>query len=227
MNLQGSQHVSGADAVHANVVFGPFNGKTRGKVAHSGLGCVVGSLGLGNIDDGTRHAADQDNAAGGLALDQMLGDTGGEEVGSVDVDAPKLPHPINGVGNSVEVLCETGRIDQVVDLAMLLDDFFEGCVHGVRIRNIAVVGSDLGQIFSVKGANRHHQQNDSNGCRILLATLTPSVRGFLPGNASGAPLPAVQHRALFRELARRQQLLAVQRALTVEINNGNIRPGRN
>lgn len=43
-------------------------------------------LGLGNIDDSPAHAANKNHAALGLALHQMAGDGGSEEVGAVNVD---------------------------------------------------------------------------------------------------------------------------------------------
>lgn len=74
----------------------------------TGLGGVVRSLGLGNVDDGAGHGADHNHAAGGLTLHEVTGDGGGEEVGAVDVDSPQLAHAVDRVVDGLEVLGETG-----------------------------------------------------------------------------------------------------------------------
>lgn len=60
---QSREHVTRADTVNSDVMGGPFNSEGRSQVSHSGLGGVVWSLGLGNVNNGTRHAANHDNAA--------------------------------------------------------------------------------------------------------------------------------------------------------------------
>ena len=49
---------------------------------------VVRSLRLRDVDNGTAHGPDHDNAAGCIALHQVLGNTNSEEPGAVDIDAP-------------------------------------------------------------------------------------------------------------------------------------------
>lgn len=68
-------------------------------------------LGLGNVDNGTGHGPDHDHGAGSIALHQVSGNAGSEEVGTVDVDGPKLAHTVDGVLDGLEVLGETSRGD--------------------------------------------------------------------------------------------------------------------
>lgn len=58
----------------------------------------------------------------------MFRDGDGEQVCTVDVDAPELADAVDGVVDGLEVLGETGGCDEVVNLAMLLDDFGDGGV---------------------------------------------------------------------------------------------------
>lgn len=97
-------------------------------------------LGLGNVDDGTAHAADEDHAALGVALHEVAGNGRGEEVGAVDVDGEQLAHTLDGVVGGVVVLGEAGGRDQVVDLAVLRDDVGDAGADRVRIRHVGVVG---------------------------------------------------------------------------------------
>lgn len=93
-NLQRSQHVAGGDAVDSNADAGPLNGKGGCKVSNASLRSVVGTavigsarrvvgrgarkgnlrLGLRDVDNGTRHAANEDDATWALAVHQMAGD---------------------------------------------------------------------------------------------------------------------------------------------------------
>ena len=66
-------------------------------MAHGGLGRVVWGLGLRDVDNGTGHAANQDKTARNLALNQVLSDPSREVVRAINVDAPKLLHPIGRV----------------------------------------------------------------------------------------------------------------------------------
>jgi hypothetical protein len=74
----------------------------------SGLGSVVGSLGLRHVDNGATHTSDEDDATRSLALHKVTSDSGSEEVGAVDVDTPELSHTVDGVLDGVEVLGEAG-----------------------------------------------------------------------------------------------------------------------
>lgn len=90
-------------------------------------------MGLGNVDNGTAHTSDEDHAAGGLALHQVLGDSDGEEIGTVNVDAPQLAHAVDRVVDGVVVLGETSAGDEVVDLSMRLDDIFNTALDRVGV----------------------------------------------------------------------------------------------
>ena len=74
----------------------------------------------------------------------MPSDLASKEVGPVNIHAPELPQPIWWVCDSVEVLGETGGCHQVVDLAMVLDDFGDCGFDRLVIRDIAEMRRDLG-----------------------------------------------------------------------------------
>lgn len=99
---------------------------------------------LGNVDNGAGHAANHDDAAGSAALHQVTGDTGSEEVGAVDVDAPELAQAVDGVVDGLEVLGKAGRGDEVVDLAVGLDNLSDTGVDGLLVADVCVVSGDLG-----------------------------------------------------------------------------------
>ena len=124
---------------------GPLNGERGGQMSDGGLGRVVRSLWLWNVDNGTAHAANHDDAALGLASHQVLGDGARPDVGTVDIDTPELLHTVVRVGDGVKVFGETGRSDQVVNLAVLLDDIGENGVHRIGVGHVGIVSSDLGE----------------------------------------------------------------------------------
>lgn len=118
-----------------------------------------------DVDNGTRHAADEYYATGSLAIHEVTSHTSSEEVGAVDVDAPELSHTIDGVFDGVEVLGEAGRGNEVVDLSVLVDDIREDALNRGLIADceksamfrvlseankltIAVVSGDLGHSVS-------------------------------------------------------------------------------
>lgn len=74
----------------------------------------------------------------------MAGNRRGKQVCAIDVDAPQLAHAVDGVVDSLKVLCEAGRGDEVVNLAMLLNDLGNTGIDGRGIRDIGIVSSDLG-----------------------------------------------------------------------------------
>jgi len=109
----------------------PLNGERRRHVSDRSLRGIVRSLGLGDVDDGTAHGPDHDDAARGVALHQVLGNTNSEEPGAVDVHTPKLLHAVVWVVDGREVLGEAGGCDEVVDLAVLRDDLVQSCGDGL------------------------------------------------------------------------------------------------
>lgn len=102
-------------------------------MANSGLGSVVGSLRLGNVDDGTAHTSNEDDTTRSLALHEVTSNTSGEEIGAVNIDTPELSHTVDRILDGVEVLSEAGRCDQVVDLAVLADYIGEDALNRVLI----------------------------------------------------------------------------------------------
>ena len=67
-----------------------------------------------------------------------------KEVCPVTVHAPELPEPIWWVCDSVEVLGETGRCDQVVDLAVVLDNLGDRGFDRLMVRDIAEMRGNFG-----------------------------------------------------------------------------------
>jgi hypothetical protein len=143
MHLQCGEHVTRGDAVNPNASTCPLNRQTRRQMADSSLRCVVRSLRLRNIDNSTRHAANHDNAPGHLPLHEVLGHSYSIQVGTVNIDSPKLLYAVMRVGDGVVVLCEARRRDEVVDLAVRLEDLGEGLVDGCWARDVAEVCCDL------------------------------------------------------------------------------------
>lgn len=75
----------------------------------------------------------------------MAGDGGGEQEGAVDVDGEQLAETVDGVVDGLEILSETGRGDQTVDFTLLSKDLFNTGLDALRVRDVGVVGSDLGE----------------------------------------------------------------------------------
>ena len=94
----------------------------------------------------------------------MLGDSGSEEVGAVDVDIPELAHAVDGVVDGLEVLGEAGAGDQVVDLAVLHENVVDAALHRLRVGDIRVVRRHL----------RH-----SHGARVLSPEYIYQLDGLL------------------------------------------------
>jgi hypothetical protein len=141
---QSCQHVSRRDAVDADAGMSPLDGQTRCQMSYGGFGGVVRCLWLRHVDDGARHAADEDNAARRVPLHQMLRDSHGVEVGSINVDPPELLDAVVGVRDGIVVFGEPGRCHQVVDFSMLFDNLGERLADRRRTRDIAEMGCDFG-----------------------------------------------------------------------------------
>lgn len=101
-------------------------------------------LGLRHVHNGTRHASDHNNATGSLSLHEVAGNRAREEVGSVNVDSPELAKTVDRIVDSFEIFGEASRGNQVVNLAVLLDDFGNASINRFGIADIGVVGGDLG-----------------------------------------------------------------------------------
>lgn len=101
-------------------------------------------LRLRHVDDAATHAADEHHAPRGLALHEVLGDGDGEQVSAVDVDGPELAHAVDRVVDGIVVLGEAGTGDEVVDLAVLLDDLVDASLDRVGVGHVGVMGRHLG-----------------------------------------------------------------------------------
>lgn len=93
-------------------------------------------LRLGNVDNGARHAANQDHASGCLALHEMARDRGSKQVSAVDIDSPQFAQAINRIVDGLVILSEAGRCNEVVNLAMLFDDFGDTSVDRGGVRDV-------------------------------------------------------------------------------------------
>lgn len=123
---------------------GPLNCQTGSQMPDRRFCCVVWCLWLWHIDDGTGHAPDHHNASRLIPLHQMLGHSSCEQISTVHVHAPEFLHPVVRVGYGIKVLGETCRSDQVIDLAMLLNDLRQGAADRRRTGDVAVVRCNLG-----------------------------------------------------------------------------------
>lgn len=130
-DLQCGEHVSGRNAVDAHTCVCPFDCERGRHVSDCSLRGVVRSLWLGDVDNGTTHGADHDNAARCVALHQVLGNTNSKEPCAVNIDAPQLLHAVVWVFDGWEVLGEAGGCDEVVDLAVLCDDLVQSLGDGL------------------------------------------------------------------------------------------------
>lgn len=220
-DLQGSQHIAGTDAVDADIVAGPLDGERGSKMAHGSLGSVVRRLGLGHVDNGAGHAADHDNAAGSLALHQVLGDAGGEEVCAVDVDTPELLHAVERVRDGVEVLREAGRGDEIVDFAVLGKHFRDGGVDGVGARNVGIVCGHIGHSASLAIHAQAHMRTYLCACLTAPVPDSPfeTARQAVWPVSLLLPLRGVGQHVNRSKRDKTQQLLLH----TVQVHNGQVR----
>ena len=122
----------------------PLHSKTSSQMSHGCLCSIVRCLRLRHIHNGARHRANHNHTALRLALHQMPSDLASKEVGPVNVHAPELPQPIWWVCDSVKVLGETCRCDQVIDLAVVLDNLGNCGFDRLVVRDIAEMRGDLG-----------------------------------------------------------------------------------
>ena len=145
-NLQCSQHIPRRNGIDPNPGMRPLDRERSAQMPDRRFGRIIRRLGLGHIDDGAAHTADEDHTSRALTLEQMARDARGEEVGAVDVDAPELLHAVVRVRDGVEVLGEAGGSHEVVQLAVRGDAFVDAGRDGVRVRHVAVVGGHLGDV---------------------------------------------------------------------------------
>lgn len=82
VDLQSCEHVTWWDAVDSDASVGPFNCQTWRQMANGCLGCVVRCLWLGDVDNCTGHATDEDNASWGFAFHEVFGNVDCEKVSS-------------------------------------------------------------------------------------------------------------------------------------------------
>lgn len=125
---------------------GPFDRHAGSQMSDRRFGGIIRSLGLRNVDNAAGHAANKDHRSVLRApFHQVLSYTRREQVGAVDVDCPDLPHALVGVCFGRKVLGEAGRRDQVINLAMSLDDACQCLVDAIRVGDITPVSGNLGR----------------------------------------------------------------------------------
>jgi hypothetical protein len=101
-------------------------------MSDSCLGGVVWSLWLWDVDNRSGHATDHDDASWCLPLHKVLRHCDRVQIGTVDVDSPKLLYAVMRVGDGIVVLGEASRCNEVVDLAVLLQNLGKGLVDRRR-----------------------------------------------------------------------------------------------
>lgn len=132
VNLQSREHVARTDAVDPDTRMCPLDCQTGSQMPYSRLGRVVWCLRLRHVHNGARHAANEYDASRCLSLHQMFRDTNTPKVGAVHIHLPQLLHTVIWVRYGIVVFGESGRCDEVVDLAMLADNVGETVVHACR-----------------------------------------------------------------------------------------------
>lgn len=68
----------------------------------------------------------------------------GKKVCAIHIDSKELAKTIHGVVSGLEVFGEASRGHQVVNLAMTGQDLSDAGVNAILVRDVGVVGSDLG-----------------------------------------------------------------------------------
>ena len=121
----------------------PFDGQTGCEMPNGSFGRVVGRLRLRHVDNGAGHGADHDHGAFGLALHEMSGYFAGEKVSTVNIDAPQLLHAVWWVCYRIKVLGEAGRCNEMINLAMGLDNVGHDLLDRHVVGHVTVVGGDF------------------------------------------------------------------------------------
>lgn len=67
-DLQGCKHVSRTDAVDSDTRVRPLDCQTAREMSDCSFRGVVGCLGLGHIDNGSRHRADHNSTSASFTL---------------------------------------------------------------------------------------------------------------------------------------------------------------
>ena len=122
----------------------PLNSQTGSQMSNSCLCRVVRCLRLRDVDNSAGHAANEDHCSRCLPLHQMFGNCNCKQVCTIHVDAPKLADSLDRVVDGFEVLGETGRRNQVINLAVLLDDFGDDGFYGLLGGDVGIMCGDLG-----------------------------------------------------------------------------------
>lgn len=74
----------------------------------------------------------------------MLRNSDGEEICPVDIHAPELADAVNGVVDGFEVLGEACGGDEIIDLAVLLENLGDGGFDGFLGGDVGVMGRYFG-----------------------------------------------------------------------------------
>jgi hypothetical protein len=120
----------------------PLDSQTGSQVADSCLCSVVWCLWLWYINNGARHTSNEHNASWCISRHQVLCDSNCEKICAIDIDAPELADPVDRVIDGLEVLCESCRCDQVVNLAMLFDNLSNSCLNRFLRRYVGIMSGD-------------------------------------------------------------------------------------
>ena len=117
----------------------PFNCQATCQMPYGGLGRIIRRLRLRYIDNGSGHGSNHNHTATCFSFHQMAGHSYRKQIGAIDIDPPKLFDAIEWVLNGVKVLCKAGRSHQMIDFAVILDDFGDCLIDRVRIGDVGIV----------------------------------------------------------------------------------------
>ena len=122
----------------------PLDCQTSRQMSDRCFRCIVWGLWLRHVDNGTGHASYHHNASRLVPFHKMLGHPSCKQISAVDIHPPEFFHTLVRVGNGIVVFGEACGGDQMIDLAMLLDNVGQSAGDRIWIRNIRVVCRDLG-----------------------------------------------------------------------------------
>lgn len=73
------------------------------------------------------------------------------QIGPVHIDSPEFLDAVKGIRDGVEVLGKASRCHQMVDLAVICNDFGNGPVDRILVGDVGIVGGYLGDTACLSG----------------------------------------------------------------------------
>jgi hypothetical protein len=106
---------------------------------------IINCLWLRNIHNTTTNTPNIDNGAPYPSFHEMLRNSDASEILTVYIDAPEPIERWFRVGDGRDILAVAGAGDEIVDFAVVVNDFCYSGVDGRRRRDICVVSGDFGR----------------------------------------------------------------------------------